>query len=199
MKTNEIEKQVIGANYSLNNSDYLISFEASDALGMLQVESAFKMGITFTNIEFSNGTILPMTNTNFEAFAVWFAEKQNKIVSLSNEQMTAVVYPAYPVVQATSSNTFLLDKAYRIKGIEIPQGFESDGLTLKIRILRLIVSKYAPKLMPFFFIHDYLCTKEKYRLADDLGSKVLFEIEKSWRTKAMMKAIRIYHKIKYGI
>ena len=47
-KTNEVEEQVVGANYSLNNSDYLISFEASDALGMLQVESAFKMGITFT-------------------------------------------------------------------------------------------------------------------------------------------------------
>jgi len=110
-----------------------------------------------------------------------------------------VMYPAYPVVQATSSNTFLLDKAYQVKNITIPKGFESDGLTLKTRILRLVVSKYSPKLMPFFFIHDYLCYKEKYKLADDLGSEVLFEIEKSWRTKAMIFLIRKYHKTKYGV
>jgi len=108
-------------------------------------------------------------------------------------------YPEYPTVCATSKNTFVLDKPYQIKNIRIHTGYESDGLTLKFRIFRLIVSRYAPKFMPFFFLHDYLCDKEKYELADNLGEEILFEIETSWRTKTMMKLIRIYHKIKYGV
>ena len=110
-----------------------------------------------------------------------------------------VEYPEYPLVQSTPNNTFILSRTYKVKGITIPKGFESDGLTLKIRLLRLIVSKYSPKFMPFFFIHDYLCAEKKYKLADILGSEVLFETEKSLRTKAMMFLIRKYHKIKYGV
>ena len=110
-----------------------------------------------------------------------------------------VKYPAYPLVIATSNNTFVLDKPYQVENVRIPAHYESDGLTLKIRLFRLIVSKYAPKFMPFFFIHDYLCDKEKYTLADDLGEKVLFNIEKSFRTKTMIFLVRKYHKIKYGV
>ena len=110
-----------------------------------------------------------------------------------------VEYPKYPLVQSTKNNTFILSKAYNVKGITIPEGFESDGLTLKVRLLRLVVSKYSPKFMPFFFIHDYLCNKEKYKQADDTGEEVLFEIEKSFKTKAMMFLIRKYHKIRYGV
>ena len=109
-----------------------------------------------------------------------------------------IEYPEYPLVQSTPNNTFILSRTYKVKGITIPKGFESDGLTLKIRLLRLIVSKYSPKFMPFFFVHDYLCNKEEYKLADDIGEKVLFEIEKSWKTKTMMFLIRKYHRIRYG-
>ena len=112
--------------------------------------------------------------------------------------MIVIRYPTYPSVSATSNNTFILDKPYLVKNIRIPKGYESDGLTLKIRLLRLIVSKYEPKFMPFFFLHDYLCNREKYELADRLGQEVLFELEASWRTKTMMKLIRLYHKIRYG-
>jgi len=51
--------------------------------------------------------------------------------------------------------------------------------------------------MPFFFIHDYLCDKEEYVFANNLGQEILFDIEKSWRTKAMMWGIRMYHKLRY--
>lgn len=110
-----------------------------------------------------------------------------------------VRYPAYPLVVATSNNTFVLDKPYQVKNIRIPANYESDGLSMKFKVFRLIVSRYSPKFMPFFFIHDYLCDEEKYQLADNLGEEVLFEIEKSWRTKVMIRAIRIYHKVKYGV
>ena len=111
--------------------------------------------------------------------------------------MVEIKYPAYPSVVATSRNTFVLNKPYQVKNIHIPLGYESDGLSLKVKIFRLIVSKYAPKFMPFFFIHDYLCDKEEYVFANNLGQEILFDIEKSWRTKAMMWGIRMYHKLRY--
>ena len=54
-----------------------ISFTSADAIGLLQVKTAFELDITSTNIKFSNGTVLPMTNTEFEAFDIWFTKKQN--------------------------------------------------------------------------------------------------------------------------
>jgi len=108
-----------------------------------------------------------------------------------------ISYPAYPITQASINNKRKLVVAYKVKNIIIPKRYESDGLSLKFKLFRLIVSKYAPKFEPFFFLHDYLCDKEEYRLADNLGQEILFEIEKSLRTKLMIKAVKIYHKIKY--
>jgi len=46
-----------------------------------------------------------------------------------------VNYPAYPLVIATSNNTFVLDKPYQVENVRIPANYESDGLTLKINFL----------------------------------------------------------------
>lgn len=124
----------------------------------------------------------------------------NGIVGNLEERFSMkTTYPAYPTVKATYRNTFVLESPYQVGNILIPAGYESDGLSLQFRIFRLVVSKYAPKFMPFFFIHDYLCDEEMYRLADNLGEEILFDIEKSWRTKIMIFLVRKYHKIKYGI
>jgi pyruvate/2-oxoglutarate dehydrogenase complex dihydrolipoamide acyltransferase (E2) component len=54
-----------------------VPFMNEDALAMLQVKTLFEMGGTSTNIEFSNGTVMPMSSTDFPAFAAWFVEKRN--------------------------------------------------------------------------------------------------------------------------
>ena len=54
-----------------------VSFTSEDAIGMLQVKTAFELGVTKTNIKFSNGTILPMTADGFVNFAEWFVEQRN--------------------------------------------------------------------------------------------------------------------------
>ena len=110
-----------------------------------------------------------------------------------------IKYPQYPKVTATPNNKFVLVEPYQVKNIKIPSGYKSDGLSLKFRVFRLIISRYSPKFMPFFFIHDYLCDKKKFNLANDIGEEVLFDIEKSFRTKAMIFLIRKYHKYKYKI
>jgi hypothetical protein len=104
----------------------------------------------------------------------------------------------YPILKPRSDKNFELYKDYEIAGYKIPAGFVTDGLTLKNRFLRIIVDKYQPKFAPFFIIHDYLTDKEQYKEADEVGGKVLFEIEKSLRTKLMMLVIRTYHKLRYG-
>jgi len=59
------------------NTDYKVSFTSYDAVGMMQVESAFNKGQTNTNIKFSNGTIMPIQSIDFQDFAIWFADKRN--------------------------------------------------------------------------------------------------------------------------
>lgn len=106
----------------------------------------------------------------------------------------------YPKLIATPNDTFKLTEDYTIEGITIPsKHFETDGLTLKLRVLRLVVDKYSPKFSPFFVLHDYLCSLDRYKEADIIGQKVLFEIEYSFRTRAMIWLIKEYHKIKYGV
>ncbi len=105
----------------------------------------------------------------------------------------------YPVLKPCKDGTFILYKTYRVYGFTIPKGFKTDGLTLKIRVLRIFVDKYQPKFAPFFTLHDYLCSLERYKEADWIGSRILLKIENSWRTKMMIKAIKIYHKFKYRL
>ena len=105
----------------------------------------------------------------------------------------------YPILEPTADGTFKLYKDYEVEGIFVPKGFETDGLTLKIRLLRLLVDKYQPKFSPFFVVHDWLCSRNDYKQADDVGSEMLFEIEDSLRTQIMMKAVRLYHRLKYGV
>lgn len=66
-------EKINGAAYGL----YKIPFTDMDAMGMLQVKAAFELGLTATNIEFSNGTVMPMSAAEFPVFALWFVEKRN--------------------------------------------------------------------------------------------------------------------------
>ncbi|MHA1303766.1 MAG: hypothetical protein ACTSPI_08700 [Candidatus Heimdallarchaeaceae archaeon] len=59
------------------DSEYVVSFTNADAMGMLQVQAAFNAGVTSTNIEFSNGTIMPIADAEFQDFSVWFVNKRN--------------------------------------------------------------------------------------------------------------------------
>ena len=70
-------KMLEGEVYTLNNVDYTISFTKDDGNGVVQVKSAFDLGVTSTIIHFENGTKLPMTEDEFPEFALWFVEKRN--------------------------------------------------------------------------------------------------------------------------
>lgn len=55
----------------------VVPFTSDDAIGVLQVKAALEMGVTSTNIVFSNGQTLPMAAADFTEFATWFAQQRN--------------------------------------------------------------------------------------------------------------------------
>lgn len=68
------ELKAMGEHYN----GYQIPFKNDDAIGMMQVAIGFQSGaITETNIEFSNGVIMPIKVGDFDAFNKWFAQKRN--------------------------------------------------------------------------------------------------------------------------
>lgn len=72
------EAMLSGATYTLNNIDYQISFAKEDGDGLVQVKSAFELGLTQTTIHFSNGIKMPISSSEFQAFALWFVNKRNE-------------------------------------------------------------------------------------------------------------------------
>ena len=72
------EAMLAGATYTLNDTDYQISFTKEDGDGLVQVKSVFELGLKQTTIHFSNGTKLPISSSEFLAFASWFANKRNE-------------------------------------------------------------------------------------------------------------------------
>ena len=64
------------------NCDYngvSISLTKDDALGLMQVKTAFELGITETIFRFKNGTVMPLTAESFTTLAQFFAEKRNSL------------------------------------------------------------------------------------------------------------------------
>ena len=72
------EAMLAGAAYKINDTDYKISFTKEDGDGLIQVKSAFELGLTQTIIHFSNGIKMPISSSEFQAFALWFVNKRNE-------------------------------------------------------------------------------------------------------------------------
>lgn len=66
-----------GEVYTLNEVEYKVSFTKNDGDGLVQVKSAFELGLTETVIRFENGTLLPIKADEFLEFAVWFVNRRN--------------------------------------------------------------------------------------------------------------------------
>ena len=67
-----------GDVYTLDGKEYRVSFTKDDGDGIMQVKSAFELGLTSTTIHFENGTRMPISAAEFGAFAAWFVAKRNE-------------------------------------------------------------------------------------------------------------------------
>ncbi|MGE4399388.1 MAG: hypothetical protein AB7D29_07695 [Campylobacterales bacterium] len=77
-KAERIAAMLNGGVYTLGNTDYRVSFTKDDGDGLMQVKSAFELGLTSTTIHFENGTKMPISAAEFGAFAAWFVAKRNE-------------------------------------------------------------------------------------------------------------------------
>jgi|GEM_PF-3807133 len=75
-KADKKRAKLAGLKYA--STGVTVPFTADDALGLLQVQAAFQLGLAKTVIKFSNGQSLPISALDFPAFATWFATERNK-------------------------------------------------------------------------------------------------------------------------
>lgn len=74
----ELQSQLKKDGIIYPGTDYKVPLDNAAALLMMQVKNAFEMGITFTNIKFDNGTVMPIQVAKFQDFAMWFVTERNK-------------------------------------------------------------------------------------------------------------------------
>jgi len=101
-------------------------------------------------------------------------------------------------VSPTINNTYRVVKMVKYKDVIIPRGYTTNGADVP-RILWWIVPPFKPKYLPAVIVHDFLCAKKQFKKADDYFEEILFTIEKSLKTRAMVRAVRAYHFIRYGV
>lgn len=104
----------------------------------------------------------------------------------------------YPLLKPTASNKFIVVYPYVYKDVTIPAGYRTNGADIP-RIFWSIVPPFKPKYLPAVIIHDYLCDMEEYEKADKYFKEMLLKIEDGIITRKMTKAVKLYHKIKYGV
>jgi hypothetical protein len=67
-----------GAVYTLNGVDYKISLTSDDAVGLMQIKTAFDLGVPKTVLYCANGTKVPLTPSDLMPLAQWFTQKRNQ-------------------------------------------------------------------------------------------------------------------------
>ncbi len=105
----------------------------------------------------------------------------------------------YPLFQPNKSNRLILLENYVYDGIVIPKGFETNGADIP-RIFWIIVPPFKPKYLPAVLVHDYLIkiakNREEIIYANYYFEKILLEIEDSYKTRTMIKAVNLYWRIR---
>ena len=101
-------------------------------------------------------------------------------------------------VKPTENNKFVLLEDYTFGGITIPKGYETNGADVPL-FATLIIPRYLPSNLPMVAMHDYLTDKCEYKLADNMFEG-MFRADKWTARRALaVKAVRMYHRFKYGV
>jgi len=100
-------------------------------------------------------------------------------------------------LKPTKNDKFVVLEPYTFGGITIPVGYETNGADVPL-FATLIIPRYLPSNLPMVTMHDYLTDLGKYELADNMFEG-MFRADKWTNRRALaVKAVRLYHKIKYG-
>ena len=105
----------------------------------------------------------------------------------------------YPALQPTDNNKFILLENYEYKTIKIKAGYATNGADIP-RPFWIIVPPFKPKFLPAVLVHDFLIEKATNRIdiciANEYFEEILLTIENSFKTRAMVRAVKLYWKFK---
>jgi len=104
----------------------------------------------------------------------------------------------YPILKPTFDNKFILDNDYEIAGIKISKGYETNGADVP-RVFWWFIPPFKPKYLPAIIVHDFLFENKQYKKGNDIFEQILLTIEDSFTTRMMIKSVRIYANLKYGV
>ncbi len=104
-----------------------------------------------------------------------------------------------PIFYPTRDNKVVLAKDFEVKKLfVIPAGYKSNGANIP-RLFWWLIPPFKPKYLPAVIVHDYLCDLEKYEVADVFFEELLLDTEDSFKTRLMIRAVKLYHRFKYGV
>lgn len=116
-----------------------------------------------------------------------------------------------PVLKPYSKDRFELVEPYSVTAlntsrselveeitVEVPKGYKTNGANVP-RIFWSIFPPNSPEYLSAVVVHDYLCDKSSYKLADEILKEMMGVLGVAkWKVYAFYFACRLYHKIKYG-
>lgn len=101
------------------------------------------------------------------------------------------------ILQPLSGHRYRVVEPFRYQNIQIPVGFVTDGANIP-RPLWAIWPPNKSDFMKAVVVHDYLCDREKYALADQLFKEALQEAGAAGFTIWLFyTSVDMYHRIKY--
>jgi hypothetical protein len=77
------------------------------------------------------------------------------------------------------------------KEATVPQGYRTDGITYKLRVLGLFYDKFDPRYIKAVLFHDYLVQQRNWELANQYFEELL---PGDFRSKVMVLAVKVYRK-----
>lgn len=93
----------------------------------------------------------------------------------------------------TEDNKYILTEDYYYKYDLVPKGYKTNGADIP-RIFWWFVPPFKPKYLPAVIVHDYLCDQGNYEYADSVFQEMLLEIEDSFATRTMVRAVKLHTK-----
>lgn len=103
-----------------------------------------------------------------------------------------------PILKPYDKDRFELVEDYHYNNVVVPKGYKTNGANIP-RIFWSIFPPNSPEYLSAIVVHDYLCDKEEYELADEILREMMRELEiPRWKIRFFYTACRIWHKIRYG-
>jgi len=75
------------------------------------------------------------------------------------------------------------------KDVIVPAGYETDGITYKLRVAGLFINKFDPRYITAAIVHDYMTDNDEWELGNQYFEEIL---PNDFRSKVMVLGVKFY-------